>query len=135
MRRKSENPLFEISYSILAPSSGTEKNLNTSAQLHKCCSQADTPTPVITPRAHHTTRPTARSTLAAVSGAHRLQCSFFDACTISLHDISPTTSNVLPSSTDVASVRHHRIVSGPTNTAFYHRRRPCFSSRRKSCLD
>ena len=34
MRKKSENSRFEISYSVLAPFGGIEKNLNISAQLH-----------------------------------------------------------------------------------------------------
>jgi len=33
MRRKSENPRFEIWYSVVAPSSSAEKNLNMGAQL------------------------------------------------------------------------------------------------------
>ena len=33
MRRKSENPLFEIWYSVVAPSGGAEKNFNMGAQL------------------------------------------------------------------------------------------------------
>ena len=33
MRRKSENPLFEIWYSVVALSGGVEKNLNMVAQL------------------------------------------------------------------------------------------------------
>ena len=34
MRRKLENPWFEILYFIVAPSGGAEKKLNMGAQLH-----------------------------------------------------------------------------------------------------
>ena len=99
----------------------------------QCCSQDDTP--VITPRTHHTT--TARSTLAVVSGVHRLQVgsACFSMPERSRSKISlqphPTRCRVQPTLPPFVVII---VVSGLTNTAC-HCRRPCFSGRRKSCLE
>jgi len=92
----------------------------------QCYSQDDTP--AIT---------TARSTLAAVSGAHRLQVGsdcfsmpVRSRSTISLRP-HPTCFGVQPTLPPFVVII---VVSGPTNTTC-HRRRPCFSGRRKSCLE
>jgi len=75
--------------------------------------------------------------IAAVSGAHRLQVG--SAC-FSMPERSrskiplqphPTCCRVQPTLPPFVVII---VVSGPTNTAC-HCRQPCFSSRRKSCLE